>query len=817
MAKTNYNIRCSNIRKAIIVLLALLLCVIFSFWILSYTSIVEVGNRNKSYNWKLYSGCWVQQPIELNNTSKVAVDVVSCFDYTRSSDGKIVLSIIQEDRVVEREYAISEFSNDSYVRIVLNDSKLLKMNGGAYVRVTAIGLGENDYINILVTDQPGSQVAINDGAILEKSTFSIQYCSFSKIKWVSVSAVVFLFLLLLKYITVPVLVDIVQSKKYGKIYLIIILSLIITFLLVSINHEILINGGSNEYTLKNNDVVEQNIELKNTNEISLRYRVYDCAASEDSLTVSICQGDSIVEKTIKLAEVENKEESWIHLDISELKDGNASIRVEGKDIDDDTKVSVYFVTNLSSLKPYMPNLFVNEEETVGMHLYLIYDTFDIIFLLKILIFSIVICIFLYSISAWILKNFSVNPAFFLGIILVVVCVTRNSTINTRISAWASVLWFLSYKYGFIGKALPGTVISLICKVFKGNYYLSTGELRCLLLWMLGLLIFAELFWVYSMQKDFNKESETIRYRAVQALLILFVASPVFGTYYTQFASFGRADVLLIILFIASCLCITYEKKMWLIPVFSSLAILCHPLFVFTELPVLLMLMLYEWLCKKKAAFSAPFLFTLISSGLVAVYTQYFSHMKYDYEYVWSDIQSRTDAELSSLLVYGENYISTGEFSDIYHTNFIDLHIIFTWGTTILTYFPIICIFYIIWRNAVKKNESKINKAIMVILAICPIVEMYSFSASVLDQGRYIVLSMTAAFLGLFVLIRKRDESILMAIEDTYSWAEKRIGASWPLYICIYLAYTGFMTEMGVTEITNGLLWFANLVLRAAGK
>lgn len=817
MVKTNYNIRCFNIRNAVIVLLAFLLSVIFSLWILSNTSIVEVGNRNKSHNWKLYNGCWVQQPIELNNTGKVAVDVVLGFDYTRSSDGKILLSIIQEDRVVEKEYAISEISNDSYIRFVLNDGKLLKMNGGACVRVAAVGLGENEYISVLVTDQQGSQVATNDGVTLEKSAFSMQYCSFSKIKWISVSVVVFLLLLLLKYITVPVLVDIVKTKNYGKTCIIIILSLIITFLLVSINQEVLINGGSTEYTLKNNDDIEQNIELKNTNEISLRYRVYNCTASENSMIVSICQGDSIVEKTIKLSGVENKEESWVHLDISELKDGNAIIRVEGKNIDDDTKVNVYFVKNLSSLKPYTPNLFVNEEEIAGAHLYLIYDTFDIIFLLKILIFSLAISIFLYSISAWILTNFFVNPAFFLGIILVIVCVIRNSTINTRISAWASALWFLSYKYGFIGKALPGTIIGLICKVFKGNYYLSTEELRCLLLWMLGILIFAELFWVYSMQKNFNKESEPIRYRSVQALLMLFVASPVFGTYYTQFATFGRADVLLITLFIASCLCITYEKKMWLIPVLSSLAILCHPLFVFTELPILLMLMLYEWLCKKKVAFSAPFFITLISSGLVAIYTQYFSHMKYDYEYVWSDIQSRTDVELSSLLVYGENYISTGEFSDIYHTNFIDLHIIFTWGTTILTYFPIICIFYMIWRNAIKKNKNKINKAIMVILAICPIVEMYSFSASVLDQGRYIVLSMTAAFFGLFVLIRKRDESILMAVEETYSRAEKRMGASWPLYICIYLAYTGFMTEMGVTEITDGLTWFANLVLRASGK
>ncbi|MBP3199291.1 MAG: hypothetical protein J6I76_21660 [Oribacterium sp.] len=573
----------------------------------------------------------------------------------------------------------------------------------------------------------------------------------------------------------------------------------------------MINGESSEYNITEGAVIEQAINLENTGEVSVRYKVNNCQDENTELIFSVLQGEKEISKTVYPCEVTNREESWVHLGIGSLENGQATVTVRGNNISEETSVVVYIASNLSGLKPYVPNILINGQEMEKTHLYLIYDHSSFADLLKLVTAIFVIVLILYGIVIWLFRNFLKNPAFSLGIILLLVSILRNSTLTTRISAWAGVLWFLSYKYGFIGKALSGTVIGVICEVIKGNFFLSTEELRCVLLWILGILIFAEMLWIQRTQEEFDNEADKKYKKAVQALLLLFVGSPIFCTYYTQFASFGRADAVITILFISGCFCIIHEKLLWAVPVLSSLAVLCHPLFVFTELPVLIMLLAYEWICEGKDNFRLPLLVTLLSNGFFAVYTQYFSHMKYDFDYVWDDIRTKTDTELSSLLVYGENYITQGEFSDIYHANFVELKIIFTWGTTILTYLPVILVLYLIWKDTFRLMTGNIQRIIVILLALCPLAEVYSFSANVLDQGRYIVLSMTAAFFSLFVLLRKKDKNVLLAVSNTYGKAVEKFGSSWPVYICLYLAYVGFMSEMGVTDITNGLIWVANLI------
>ncbi|MCR4808150.1 MAG: hypothetical protein K5857_10830, partial [Lachnospiraceae bacterium] len=181
-----------------------------------------------------------------------------------------------------------------------------------------------------------------------------------------------------------------------------------------------------------------------------------------------------------------------------------------------------------------------------------------------------------------------------------------------------------------------------------------------------------------------------------------------------------------------------------------------------------------------------------------------------------DMQSRTDAPVSPELVFGENFLNTQEFRDMYSTTGNTAYIIFKWVTSMLAYAPLIYLLWKLCKKAIDRSDKRLKKLCFFGLFTCTLVSIYSWTSHVLDQGRYMILCFMALFFGIFVLIRKKDTVMLESIALVDEEFTSKIGHLWPAYIIAYLACVGTLAESGAIGMTFRLQILAQKLMDAVG-
>lgn len=228
-------------------------------------------------------------------------------------------------------------------------------------------------------------------------------------------------------------------------------------------------------------------------------------------------------------------------------------------------------------------------------------------------------------------------------IFAVACVLRYYdhfivSVNTTVFAF-------SYKLGFISRGLPGTALRVLNLLFPYDFMSYSG---------IGLvskaatfLFFVVLFVFYG--TCLKKCNEKMRQDA--RCLIFFLSIFAFPMFLSA-ENFGRLDIYLLIIVILSCILVLYEKFEWLIVPLSAVAMLVHPGYVFMDINILLVLLLYKMLTgseKKRKKYIALFAVTFITVSVLFLYFEFFSHPQ------GVDIYEEVVATAKSLSDNGQNY------------------------------------------------------------------------------------------------------------------------------------------------------------------
>lgn len=176
-------------------------------------------------------------------------------------------------------------------------------------------------------------------------------------------------------------------------------------------------------------------------------------------------------------------------------------------------------------------------------------------------------------------------------------------------------YLFSYKYGFIPRALIGTIINIFAKIFGIEIHYST-ELGISA--VATIIYFVCLFILYMVILQRTEEKYKFSVKIIMCFFSVFSF-----TEYVTWNNFGRMDeYLTIILYICLVLLIT-EKNEWLIVPLCFVGCLVHTGFVFTHIGLILGILFWKMVRKGKLdrKYSIIFLSTFIVVSVIFVYME----------------------------------------------------------------------------------------------------------------------------------------------------------------------------------------------------
>ena len=352
-----------------------------------------------------------------------------------------------------------------------------------------------------------------------------------------------------------------------------------------------------------------------------------------------------------------------------------------------------------------------------------------------------------------------NRIFFILLgMFAVVCVLRYYdhfivSVNTTVFAF-------SYELGFISRGLPGTALRVLNSLLPYDFMSYDGI--GLVSKAVTFLFFVILFWFYAvcLKKCTERMYKEARY------LILFLSIFTFPMFLSA-ENFGRLDVYLLSIVILSCILVLYEKWEWLIVPLSVVAMLIHPGYVFMDINLLLVLLLYKVLSvprEKRKKYIVLLAVTFLVVSVLFLYFEFFSHPQD------TEIYEEIVATAKSLSDNGQNYHDHLINHDILGQNvFWD-----EWDWHIVNFieFPIFLIFfspyiYLIGRfywNLIKKEQERTRRFayIFIVMGAGTLLPEMVLKT---DYGRYMFALIFYYIACVLILLALGDEGATMRVKE----------------------------------------------------
>ena len=310
-------------------------------------------------------------------------------------------------------------------------------------------------------------------------------------------------------------------------------------------------------------------------------------------------------------------------------------------------------------------------------------------------------------------------------------------------------YFLRYQdWGFISRGLLGSLLGMCFPV------LSTKMVFCFIAMAILILCFLVAFFLnYIYEKNEWYQSEWY-------LIVFFVLNPASVAFLFYWGNYGRFDLFLIMILIASCFIIIKKQNLWLLPCLCVLGNVIHQGFLFMYLPAILVLIFYGYLKEKNKSTLCLLVVSVCLSILSFLYMQFFGKINgVPYEEVIRIVSNNTDYELSGeAMIRLEYFTPVLKFIPMYvlpklPQNVIKVFIIF------LMYLPAVKIFFLIWKKAGGAHRWM---WVCPLLPICMIVPKFLITV---DYGRDFAAVIISEFMILFTLISLQDEVIQGALKE----------------------------------------------------
>lgn len=374
---------------------------------------------------------------------------------------------------------------------------------------------------------------------------------------------------------------------------------------------------------------------------------------------------------------------------------------------------------------------------------------------------------------------------------------------TTIGSYIAEQYLISYKYGFIARGFMGTLLS-------GFPYLPLGAL-----YLIGLLVefVMTIIFLWFIYKGLCMVQENKKVY-IACFAIIFAASPMAPAFTYAIHNFGRFDAILIgIAMLQAFLLLKPSlKKGILVCALSFIAILIHPIYVFSYFIVSELILLYVFAKEnKKNTWLILFLTnTIIVCGMFLLF-EYVRMVgpEWTQESMYNDMQARTNFDL------GENFY--GYLNDWYFgtvdsqmTNtvrpFEHQPLLLFMTICFMLPYEIVCI-RAWWKGLKESSNHKIK--FFFLCAILAFVATIPAFAIQIDYGRWCAsyyLSQGVVFLYLLFV---EDQYVHEICVDIMVWSKNNVLLAFSCLI--YCVTLGWFKDISMIELTgNGYTFFKNL-------
>ena len=372
----------------------------------------------------------------------------------------------------------------------------------------------------------------------------------------------------------------------------------------------------------------------------------------------------------------------------------------------------------------------------------------------------------------------------------------------KINPQDTTIFAFSYRYGFISRGLLGsfwiwldahTSISLMN--FHAIYRFTQ---------LVTVVYFVVLLWFYSLAlKKSNAEDEKKMYA-----LVIFLSVFTFPMF-LSLENFGRLDEYLMIGVLVCLLLLICEKAEWLIVPICMICTIAHQGFVFLEVNIILVLLLYKVLKKpKKQAmkYLAIFVTTFLVMSGFFVYFEFYSHVAN--QGVYNEIVANAKAisqdgnsYLKQLVDHEILGIDVFNEEKVFHVmNWQELPVF------VLFFLPYIVIGMRFFIGLIKQAANKKEKLAYLFVALGPMTVVPEILLKV-DLGRYLFSIFFYYIAIVIALMALQDELVRSELKKLV----KRYNAKLPLLVILIFYPILFMPFLDVH--TDQLIWNQVQILR----
>ena len=332
-----------------------------------------------------------------------------------------------------------------------------------------------------------------------------------------------------------------------------------------------------------------------------------------------------------------------------------------------------------------------------------------------------------------------------------------------VDAIAMASYLVTYEFGFISKALIGSVFSLFTsRITSGQIYVTAVVSFLILIASISLLL----------GKLIRNSRQDMR-SSVIVFVLLFLSSPLSVTYLLGMY-IGRFDTYWIIITLLALIFIKNPVWRWAVPIMCAVAISVHQGYIFSYMPALMVPVLYEVYANKysKRSFFIFFFscFSLIS--LFIVFQVLPAKIPFNNAVDFSEYLSKSaDFPVSPLMLH---LVYFAPFSEGYYGYVQPLIASYAlpFGFALLVFsLPFLIIFGVIWKKCFSDTGNKFLRFVFLLCAFSPLIFIpISFFLS--DWERYWAAVLNTQFVLIFYFIYSNEQVVIDSVKKIGNFFEK---------------------------------------------
>jgi hypothetical protein len=599
-----------------------------------------------------------------------------------------------------------------------------------------------------------------------------------------------------------------RKKQREKICLAVLVCIFVSFMLALVivywDSTFITVRGDPEGTVSISDevIVEQEFIFDHTKQLSMELMVTIDENidkdSESAVIFTIIQDGIMQEYRQPLSSFPCS--AWqsvkMRIDSSRFHTGGALIRISGNHLEDH---QIAVLLTGGEQKNRMEFARVNGEECVGQYLAFSYNHYNYQGFFKIWVLVASLCVVLALCLKGLSKLYKKYPMTANTTVIAVFFVLRFHLFgNYKIDEWVKLTWLSDYRYGIVNRGFFATIFTFILNIVYKDDCVTDIFLKNAAIILTAIILALVIRWIWMMEKNMQEDIRDIG----QKILMVWICSPWFFTFFMTQGTIGRLDIILMAIFLICCELIFKQKLLWVIPILCVCGVLTYEVFTLIYFPTIFLLLLEISYFNKKKENWITTAVTTVSVLSITVYIHFFGTLigKADINEYYQNLTERIGEkmEYSKVICYPFGIAVGGMDISMYH-------LLCRLVLLLLVVSPILLFFSLIWMLACKKTEDKYAVVIYMLFLVSPFSMLFLMNAS--DFMRYFVGIYTSLINGLLVSVQMKKNEIADAWKQADNVFKEKFGYQYLAMALMIFMMLGIRYETcwPYTEVTNTIV------------